>query len=108
MATTSSDAEGPGGLPSAVVEDLLSARNRRLALSTLADRGEPMVVESLATAVVAARENCPESVVSADQREAMCDELYTEHIPKLTATGVLRYDSMKGAVELVRPGVVEG
>jgi hypothetical protein len=38
----------------------------------------------------------------------MTDELYTEHIPKLTATGVVTYDSMKGAVELAQPGIVEG
>ena len=33
----------------------------------------------------------------------MVEELFTEHIPKLTATEVIRYDSMLGAVELVRP-----
>jgi hypothetical protein len=105
MATTSSDT---GGLPSAVVDDLLSAEHRRLALSILADRGEPMVVESLAAAVVAARDDCPESVVSDVERESMAEELYTEHIPKLTATGVVTYNSMKGAVELARPGLIEG
>jgi hypothetical protein len=104
MATTSSDT---GGLPSGVVDDLLSEEHRRLALSILADRGEPVVVESLATAVLAAREDCPESDVPAEKREAMAEELYTDHIPKLTATGVVTYDSMKGAVELARPGIVE-
>ncbi len=104
MATTSSDT---GGLPSAVIDDLLSAEHRRLALSILADRGEPMVVESLAAAVVAAREDCPEAAVSEAARQSMADELYADHIPKLTATGVVTYDSMKGAVELARPGIVE-
>lgn len=90
-------------LPSAVVRDLFAADSCRRALSILARRGEPMVVEDLARAVVADREDCPPSAVTTADRDAMADELLTEHIPKLTATRVLRYDSMLGAVELRHP-----
>jgi hypothetical protein len=102
MATRNTDTGTGGGLPPAVVEELLSADSRRRALSILANRGEPVVVEDLAAAVVADREGCAPSAVSDAERAAMTEELFTDHIPTLTATDVLRYDSMLGAVELQR------
>lgn len=106
MATRSTDTER-GELPTAVVEDLLSDEHRRTALTVLAERDEPMVVSDLAAATVAARDDCVESAVDTGQREAMREELFREHIPKLTATNVLEYDSMLGTVELVVPEVLE-
>ena len=105
MATQNRHGDGGVGLPPAVVEDLLAADSRRRVLAVLAERGEPMVVEDLARAVVAARKDCPASAVSAAERDKMAQELFTEHIPKLTATRTLRYDSMLGAVELRRPAL---
>jgi len=106
MATRRSGTDGGIGLPTRVVDDLLAEEHRRLALSILDDRNEPVVVESLAKAVVAARDGCsPGDVTTADQR-AMSEELFTEHIPKLTATGVVDYNSMVGTVELVRDDVL--
>jgi hypothetical protein len=102
MATRSSNTDDGTGLPTTVVDDLLAVENRRRALSILDRRDEPMVVERLATAVVADREDCPESDVARADRDAMCEELYTEHLPKLTATSVVEYDSMLGTVELAR------
>ena len=106
MATRSSNSGEGTGLPAGVVDDLLADESRRIALEILADRAEPVVVERLAAAVVAAREDCPPSEVSRNRRDAMREELFTEHIPKLTATGVVTYDSMVGTVELTRPAVV--
>ena len=105
MATQNRHSDGGVDLPPAVVEDLLAADSRRRALAVLAERGQPMVVEELARAVVAAREGCPASAVSAAERDEMARELFTEHIPKLTATRTVRYDSMLGAVELRRPAL---
>jgi len=105
MATQNVESNLGGDLPSAVVEDLLSDDTRSRALVILRARDEPVVVEDLAAAVVAAREGCPVSDVSSDERDRVADELFTDHIPKLTATGVLAYDSMLGAVELRRPDV---
>jgi len=102
MATQNADTDMRGDLPQAVVEDILSDDDRRRALAILAARDEPMVVEDLAAAVVAAREDCPQSAVTTADREAMTEALFTDHIPKLTATGVVAYDSMLGAVELRR------
>jgi len=106
MATTSSDTDERAGLPAAVVEDLLADETRRVALTILAERDEPMVVESLATAVRAAIDDTSVDAVSRREREAMREELFTEHIPKLTATDVLEYNSMLGTVELKRPDIV--
>jgi len=103
MATRHAESDTGGELPEAVVEDLLSADSRRQALSILAARDGPVVVEELARDIVADRTGRPASAVSEADRDAMVEELFTEHIPKLTATEVIRYDSMLGAVELVRP-----
>ncbi|MBV0901109.1 DUF7344 domain-containing protein [Haloarcula salina] len=104
MATTStSDASD---LPEEVVSDLLGDEHRRRALSIMAARGEPMVVADLAAAILAVkREVDPDAVPDADRR-ALAEELYTEHLPKLTATGVVSYDSVVGKVELRRPDAV--
>jgi len=107
MATQPSPSDRRIGLPAGVVEELLADETRRLALETLAERGEPMVVESLARAVLAKQHDCLASDVSADACEALREELFTDHIPKLTATGILEYDSMLGTVELRRPTIVE-
>ena len=106
MATQNADSGMGKELPPAVIEDLLSDESRRRALEILSDRNEPMVVEELAASVVAARAECPVSAVRAADREAMTEELFTEHIPKLTATGVVAYDSMLGAVELRQHDIV--
>jgi len=108
MATRRSETDGGIGLPTPVVEDLLADDTRREALSILAAEAEPVVVESLAAELVARRDDCTRADVSRDDRDEMCAELFTEHIPKLTATDVLTYDSMVGTVELTRPGLVDG
>lgn len=106
MATQNTDTDGEGALPSGVVEELRSDETRWLALEILRARDEPVVVEELAAAIVGRREDCQLSAVSAAERDAVAEELFTEHIPKLTATGVVAYDSMLGAVELRRRGIV--
>ncbi len=100
MATQNAESAIGVDLPPAVVEDLLSDDTRRRALAIIASRDEPVVEEDLAAAVVAEREGCPESAVPASEREAVAEELFTDHIPKLMATEVVAYDSMLDAVEL--------
>ncbi|WP_424003966.1 DUF7344 domain-containing protein [Haloarcula salina] len=104
MATTSTS--GAFDLPDAVVSDLLDDEHRRRALSILAARGEPMVVDDLAAAILAAERNVEPDAVPDTDRRALADELYTEHLPKLTATAVVSYDSVVGRVELRRPEAI--
>jgi len=106
MATRNADTDPTEGLPQVVVDDLLAVDSRRCALELLREEGDAMVVEDLAEAVVANRDGCDCSAVSESQRSAMANELFSAHIPKLTATGVVRYDSMLGAVELERPDIL--
>jgi len=103
MATTSSNGDRTEqGLPEEVVADLLSDDTRRRALSILADRGEPVVVADLAAAVLAAQRDVEPAAVPDTDRDELTEELFTEHLPKLTATDVIAYDSMVGTVEIQR------
>ena len=107
MATTSSNGDRNGrGLPEEVVDDLLSDDTRRRALSILADRDEPVVVADLAAAVLAAERDIEPAAVSDTDRDELTEELFTEHLPKLTATDIVSYDSMVGTVELQRHDAV--
>ena len=100
MATRGSNTGEQSTVPPQVVDDLLSVDTRQRALTILEERDEPLIVRDLATAVIAAQKGCPESAVSDSERDELRSELFTEHIPKLLATGVLEYDSMVGTVEL--------
>lgn len=109
MATNVVDGDGDrtvGGLPAEVVADLLDHPRRRHALSVLDERGEPMCLEDLAV-VIRAREDDrdPEDIDETTARDVR-DELFERHLPKLTATDVVSYDSKMGTVELTRPAVV--
>ncbi len=101
MAPTDSEAtSGDPNLPDDVVDDILGADRRRYALEALSRRDAAMVVDDLA-AVVRAREtgSTPDDVES-EERQRVRDDFFQRHLPKLTATDVVRYDSMLGTVEL--------
>jgi len=95
MATNSTDEPG---LPPDVVADLLSDDRRRRALELLAEAGT-LTLETLARRLAAEATDGPgeppEELVA--EIEA---ELWDEHVPKLTATDVVEYDSMRAAVSL--------
>ena len=103
MATTSSGGDRTGQrLPEEVVDELVSDDTRRRALSILADRDEPVVVADLAAAVLAAERDIEPAAVPDADRDELTEELFTEHLPKLTATDIVAYDSMVGTVEIQR------
>jgi DNA-binding transcriptional ArsR family regulator len=87
-------------LPGEIVEDILSSERRRALLSCLVDCGEAMAVEDLAAAVRARERGVAVDVVDAEDRRAVREDIYERHLPKLTATGVVEYDSMHGTVRL--------
>ena len=99
MATDSQSRAVPEvGLPPEVIEDILSAPRRRRMLEVLAESEGCMVVDDIAAAVEAD---------DSDPRERLRAEIYDEHLPKLTATGVVDYDSMRGCVSLRSPAIVD-
>jgi hypothetical protein len=77
-----------------VIEELLAAPRRRVVLRVLVDRGGPVPVDDLA------RELTGDAASRAERRAART-EIYQEHLPKLTATGVVAFDSMLGTVEFL-------
>ncbi|WP_436910801.1 DUF7344 domain-containing protein [Halosimplex marinum] len=91
---------GDGRLPESVVADLRGDEFRRRALARLVERDEPVPVSDLAREAVAAERDEDPPDVPADAVDAARAELFQEHLPKLTATGVVSYDSLVGTVEL--------
>ena len=108
MATRSATEPTTGNdLPDAVVADILAASVCRRALELLAEREEPMIVGDIAAELVAAEKDVRPEAVAPEERRAVRDEFYEQHLPKLTATGVVCYDSMVDTVELRRPDIVD-
>jgi hypothetical protein len=101
MATESHDrfTMGPQ-LPGEVIEDILSADRRRTMLSCLSDNGGEMAITDLAACVCARERGVTEGSLGQRDREELYDDLYDEHLPKLTATGVVEFDSLRDSVRL--------
>lgn len=87
-------------LPEHVVADLLSARRRRHLLACLEDAGGPVPVTDLAAAVAAREDDTDPGAVGPERHRNVRAEIYERHLPKLTATGVVEFDSMRGTVSL--------
>jgi hypothetical protein len=94
-------------LPGEVVEDILSADRRRTLLSCLTDHGGEMPVADLAACVSTREQGLTEGDVKEPARGQLYDELYDEHLPKLTATGVVEFDSLRDCVRLTRTDPAE-
>jgi hypothetical protein len=86
--------ERTDALPPGVVEELLKSPRRRAVLRVLVDRDGPVPVNDLARALT-------DDGASRAERRATRTEIYQEHLPKLTATGVVSFDSMLGTVEFL-------
>jgi DNA-binding transcriptional ArsR family regulator len=108
MATHTADPDPEGSrcrdaLPSDVVDGLLASRARRRLLHWLREAGEPVAVGDLAARLAAAEESTdeagePDDGIAADPRQAR-RQIYQRHLPRLTATGVVTFDSRLGTVE---------
>jgi hypothetical protein len=87
-------------LPETVVEDLLASSRRRHLLACLDEHGGRMVVADLARAVAAREAGVEPAAVDREQCRRVREDIYGRHLPKLTATRVVDFDSMRGAVTL--------
>jgi hypothetical protein len=92
-------------LPAAVQAELLSSRRRCLLLVTLAEVGEA-TVDALAVRISAAEHWIDPEAVDDAERASICDEIFESHLPKLTATEIVEYDSLLGKVRLLEPAIV--
>lgn len=98
---TRGDPGSVGELPERVVEDVLASERRRALLACLADHGE-MAVCDLAAAVLARERGDAPDDVDRERRAAVRTDIFQTHLPKLTATGIVTYDSLRGTVTLSR------
>ena len=106
MHRTSSGDDREGKLPDHVIDDLLASERRERMLSILSERSSPIVLDDLMRTVLAVeRGAAPENISRQDCAEART-EAYERHLPKLTATAVVQYDSLVGTVELTDESVV--
>jgi hypothetical protein len=96
---TPTDAAGRR-LPDSVVSELLADEQRRAVLSCLAANDGAVAVEDLARAVAARERGVEESAVDPETVRNRRDDLFQQHLPKLTPTGVVAYDSLLGTVAL--------
>jgi hypothetical protein len=104
MATDSQNRSVSGvGLPPEVVEDILAAPRRRAVLECLADAEDGLVMDELVKRVID-REG---SDVEGEKYERVRANIYDDHLPKLTATGVVTYDSMRECVALATPTIID-
>jgi hypothetical protein len=85
-----------------VVEDILAAPRRRAILESLADAEGGLVMDDLVRRVVDS-----EGSAGGEQHERVRANIYDDHLPKLTATGVVTYDSMRDCIELATPAIVD-
>lgn len=90
----------PQDLPPAVIEDVVAEPRRRAILRHLAAESDPVALPDLASAVAAGDETEGSGAVSAERRRQVCTELFQDHLPKLTATGIVDFDSLRGTVAL--------
>lgn len=89
--------DGTGHLTETEYLELLSAAHRRATLDVISSADAPIELEEL-TEMIVAREGEGEPVDPATiDRVACC--LHHQHLPKLDAFGVLRYDAERNRVE---------
>lgn len=102
----STDADGVAG-PTAAREPLdpddlfhsLQNERRRRVLRVLADaEGETLAMGDIAKSVAATENECPERMVSSDQRKRVYIALYQNHLPQLDDVGLIEYDQDRGKV----------
>ena len=92
-------------LPAGVQAELLCSRRRCLLLVTLAETG-PATVDDLAVSIRAAERGIDPEQVDDTERSSVREEIFESHLPKLTATEIVEYDSQLGKVRLVEPAIV--
>ena len=105
--TTEHTQETVDRLPERVVNDLLSSDRRCRLLGCLADHDGCLPVTDLAAAVAARETGTDAEAVDPERHRAVRAEIYERHLPKLTATGVVEFDSMRGTVTLSGAGLVD-
>lgn len=97
--TATTGAGGPSAdLPGTVIEELLASPDRRALLRCLAEADEPIPVDDLAAVLADGTTGA-----TASERRRARTAIYQDHLPKLTATGVVEFDSILGTLAFSGP-----
>jgi hypothetical protein len=94
------DPAGGKRVPDDVIERLLTSERRCHLLSVLLAADDPVPIEDLARAVAARERDATPSAVDDRVVRAVHDEIYETELPKLTAVGLVSFDSLLATVEL--------
>lgn len=100
MAVDSSSTDRPYRLPESVIDDLLADPRRWMILRLLYERDEPVTVTQLATSIIARERSMDADDASRSECQRVEENLYEHHIPKLTATAVVKYNSRQASIAL--------
>jgi hypothetical protein len=92
--------EAPDRVPDEVVADLLADDRCRHVFATLLAADDPVPVCDLARAVLARERGVDPSELDDDAVATLRDDLFQRHLPRLTPTGLVEYDSLLGTVAL--------
>jgi len=77
---------------------LLSEKRRRVALGVLAERTTPVGIDELAAEIVSRESDSEDS----EHVERVATLLHHNHLPKLSDSGIIDYDSSANVVETCR------
>lgn len=102
---SSGESADHGTVPEEVLADLLDSRRRCHLLAALAESDGEALVEDLVAAVGATEENCAPSELAESTLSEVRTEVFERHVPRLTAIGVVEYDSMLNRLRLETPEV---
>lgn len=78
--------------------DVLGSYRRRLLLSILSSRSEPIHLSRLATRLVARQQDKPPAAVTDEERQDAEIRLYHADLPVLAAADLVRFDAPRGQV----------
>jgi DNA-binding transcriptional ArsR family regulator len=79
---------------------ILSNSRRRHIIYYLAEAGEPLSLNRLATKIAAAESGTPEAEITSEERQRVYISLYQTHLPKLEEGGIVSYDEDERTVSL--------
>ena len=87
-------------IPDEVVADLLADDRCRHVLAALYAADGPVAVCDLARVVLARERDMDPDAVDEAEAAAAREDLFQEQLPRLTPTGLVKYDSLFGSVSL--------
>lgn len=84
--------------PDDLFHSLQNERRRRVLRVLIGAEDETLAMGDISKSVAAAENECPERMVSSDERKRVYIALYQNHLPQLDDVGLIEYDQDRGHV----------